>query len=79
MCAGKIERWVISGPGLVKAFQETANAGKDILIFHESDPETGELIRVGYSPVDRGKKVDPKKAKVKWIDNSEWTATEEIV
>lgn len=79
MCAHKIKRWVITGPGLLKAVQEAVNAGKDIVTVYDSDPKTGEIIRVGYFLVDRGKKVDWKKADTKRIDKSEWTATEEIV
>lgn len=56
MWTRRIRRWVITGTGLVKAVQEAANAGKDIVTVHDSNLETGEIMRVGYLLVDRGKK-----------------------
>lgn len=76
----KAIRLKIGGPEIINAVQEAVDAGMDLVTIPEYEKQTGELVRLGYYLVEKGKPSRPPVAralKLKWIKKEDLVITRE--
>lgn len=67
------KKYKLSGPGIEKAIEEARAKGMNVSFVYEQN-DKGELVKVGYFLVEKGK-ISIRQPEVKWIRKEEWTLT----